>query len=136
MPSKNISLYYGSADEADHGAVHMVLDMLSDAVVLEYIESIAGVDCGSPDDDAMTVFFNSTEALQEAVADWSDNENLIMITNHFGVCDQEFERGFFLVESLSPNEEDLSVKCVASRRQLSDIAGMYLFIFPAPDTYM
>lgn len=121
-PCKNISLYYGSENKADTGAVKMDLTMLSDAVVLEYIDTINQVDCGSPDDNAMTIFFRSLKALRLAVEDWSNDQNLVMITNHFGSCDEEFERGFFVVEMLTPNEDDLSIRCISSKKQLPDIA--------------
>lgn len=124
-PCKNISLYYGSENKADTGAVKMDLTMLSDAVVLEYIDTINQVDCGSPDDNAMTIFFRSLKALRLAVEDWSNDQNLVMITNHFGSCDEEFERGFFVVEMLTPNEDDLSIRCISSKKQLPDIAGLF-----------
>lgn len=122
-PNRNVSFYYGSADVNDTGAIKMDLNMVSDAVVLEYIDTIAKVDCGNPDDDKMTIFFNSTDALQMAVDDWTSDDGVIMITNHLGTCDEEFERGFFLVETITPNKEDMSLSCTASKKDLSSVAN-------------
>ncbi|KAJ2904329.1 isoamyl alcohol [Zalerion maritima] len=125
-PSKSINLLYGSHDDDDDGHVEVGLSPLRDAVVLEHINTIINVDCGSKDDQALWVYFDSEEAVTAAVDHWSkpedDNDDyLVMVTNHFGSCDEEFERGFFEVQYVIPDWDEKAVKCVASRRNVRDI---------------
>ncbi|KAE8389553.1 hypothetical protein BDV23DRAFT_97278 [Aspergillus alliaceus] len=127
IPAANISLYYGPSDTdagdssfaVTSGSVNMNLEFSHDAVVLEYIESIKSVQCS---DGSVIVAFKSLAGFETAFQSWSLRESLILITNHLGNCDVEFERGFFKVDNLIPNQPDLSITGNASKQQINHIA--------------
>lgn len=142
IPSSKVSLYYGSEGAQSSetlgahtnsstnfttqttaptqpGTINMTLTMKHYVVALEYIQSIASVQCS---DDLLKVTFSDTEAFETAVNNWSLEEELVMVTNHMGNCDSEFERGFFKVEGVTSDTRDLSISCTASKQQLESIA--------------
>lgn len=132
IPAPKISLYYGPSDpghKADSsfavksGSVNMNLNFPDDAVVLEHINSIKAVECT---DESVIVSFNDLTGFETALGSWLERESLILITNHLGNCDVEFERGFFKVDNLVPNQADLSITSNASKQQMDHIAGMYM----------
>ncbi|KAF9881521.1 isoamyl alcohol [Colletotrichum karsti] len=121
VPAKNVSLYYSAADSEEQGSINMTLALNNPAVVLEQVDAVKSVVCG---DDELTVSFSALEAFDEAVKDWSESEEgFILITNHLGNCDAEFERGFFLATGLKSNKDDLSITVAASKEELTNIAG-------------
>ncbi|KAF7589526.1 hypothetical protein BBP40_004191 [Aspergillus hancockii] len=127
IPAVNVSLYYGSSQSqapngavADsHGSINMNLELTSNTVVLEYIDSVKAVECTH---DSVVVAFQDDAAFQLAVDSWLLEESLIMVTNHLGSCDTEFDRGFFTVDSLTTDAPNLSITCNASKQQISKIA--------------
>lgn len=96
----NVTLPYG-LDGTNY--VNITLTVKS-AVLLETIESLTGVECAA---DSVSVSFNSTDNLDAAYAVWSAYNNLVLITNHLGDCDSEYERGFFVAGSLAISDSTL-----------------------------
>ncbi|KAK2041913.1 hypothetical protein LZ31DRAFT_501626 [Colletotrichum somersetense] len=125
-PAANVSLYYAGAagESADtQGSIDMKLAFKNPAVVLEHVDAVKAVVCA---DDELTVAFSDAEAFGEAVKGWTasaDEGGFVLITNHLGNCDAEFERGFFLATGLMADEESLSVTVAASKEELANIAG-------------
>ncbi|KAF6825643.1 isoamyl alcohol [Colletotrichum plurivorum] len=121
VPAKNISLYYSATETEEQGSINMTLALNNPAVVLEQVDAVKTVVCG---DDELTVSFSDADAFDEAVKDWSESdEGFILITNHLGNCDAEFERGFFLATGIQHNKDDLSITVAASKEELANIAG-------------
>ncbi|KAK1984727.1 hypothetical protein LZ30DRAFT_585594 [Colletotrichum cereale] len=142
VPATNISLHYGAAAAAaatpatgamgamgaesteTQGSIDMTLAFKNPAVVLEHVEAVAAVVCA---DDELTVAFSDADAFRSAVRDWTasadEGGGFVLITNHLGNCDAEFERGFFLATGLAADEDALSVTVAASKEELADIAG-------------
>ncbi|OBR12725.1 Isoamyl alcohol [Colletotrichum higginsianum IMI 349063] len=146
VPAVNVSLHYSAAtkaaktDTADHanadaeieteeeeqqqqGSIDMTLAFKNPAVVLEHVDAVSAVVCS---DDGLAVSFSDADAFREAVKDWSESSTdggFVLITNHLGNCDAEFERGFFLATGLTSDEGSLSVTVAASREELANIAG-------------
>ncbi|KAF0331877.1 hypothetical protein K4K61_011088 [Colletotrichum sp. SAR11_59] len=121
VPAKNISLYYSATETEEQGSINMTLALNNPAVVLEQVDAVKSVVC---DDNELTVSFSGSEAFDQAVKDWSEpEEGFILITNHMGNCDAEFERGFFMATGLTPSRDDLSITVAASKEELTNIAG-------------
>lgn len=100
LAQSNVTLPYG-VDEINY--VNITLTVAS-AVLLETIESLTSVDCAA---DSVTVSFNSTDNLDTAFDTWSGYSSLVLITNHMGDCDTEFERGFFVADSFAITDSTL-----------------------------
>lgn len=121
VPAKNISLYYSATETEEQGSINMTLALNNPAVVLEQVDAVKSVVC---DDNELTVSFSGSEAFEQAVKDWSESEEgFILITNHMGNCDAEFERGFFMATGLTQSRDDLSITVAASKEELTNIAG-------------
>jgi hypothetical protein len=118
-PSTGVSLFYGAINQTS-GLVNMTLSTNTVAVALEYIDSVASVDCG---DDSLTIAFNNTDSFSSALAEWSLDETLIMITNHMGDCDTEFERGFFQVANITSESSTNTIIAYSSPANISTISG-------------
>ncbi|KAK1996073.1 hypothetical protein LX36DRAFT_130423 [Colletotrichum falcatum] len=126
VPATNVSLYYAGAGESaqQDGSIDMKLAFKNPAVVLEHVDAVKAVVCA---DDELTVAFSEPDAFREAVRGWTasaDEGGFVLVTNHLGNCDAEFERGFFLATGLAAVDEDaLSVTVAASKEELADVAG-------------
>lgn len=94
LAQSNVTLPYGVNNT---NYVNITLTVPS-AVLLEAIESLSSVDCAA---DSVTVSFNSTDDLDAAFDAWSGYSSLVLITNHYGDCDTEYERGFFVADSFA-----------------------------------
>lgn len=99
-PKSNVTLPYG-LDDTNY--VNITLTVAS-AVLLETIDSLAAVVCAT---DSVTLSFNSTDSLDAAYSAWSTYSDLVLITNHFGDCDTEYERSFFVAASFAISNSTL-----------------------------
>lgn len=121
VPTSNITLNYWPVTPADNTSlISISLQMKHPAVLLEQIASISNVDC-SP--SSVSITFNETTAFTTTVAEWSTDTPFVLVTNHLGDCDAEFERGWFLVEAVSSDAGSLSIIATASRGDISTAAG-------------
>ncbi|KAK1593843.1 uncharacterized protein LY79DRAFT_513522 [Colletotrichum navitas] len=125
VPATNVSLYYAGAGESadQQGSIDMSLAFKNPAVVLEHVDAVAAVVCG---DDELTVAFSDADAFHQAVQGWTasaDEGGFVLVTNHLGNCDAEFERGFFMATGLAADDDALSVTVAASKEELASIAG-------------
>lgn len=103
------------------GSINMTLTTNNSFVALEYIESIIDVKCSK---DLLTVKFSDSESFDIAAKNWESLEAaLIIVTNDQGNCNSEFERGFFKVDDVKPNADDLSIACTASAQKIEEIAS-------------
>lgn len=136
-PQPNITLPYGSTNNATAGSaallpagaaassppndavVNITLTTIYDGVLLEGIENLASVDCTS---DSVRLTFNDTDTLQLAHDTWSSYAELLLVTNHVGDCDTEFERGFFVSSSFEAVEADLTLVAGATKKSVTDVA--------------
>ncbi|KAJ4418342.1 hypothetical protein N0V82_005623 [Gnomoniopsis sp. IMI 355080] len=132
LAQTNVTLPYGLNDT---NYVNITLTV-SSAVLLEAIESLTNVDCAA---DSVTVSFNSTNSLDAAFAAWSAYKDLVLITNHLGDCDTEYERGFFVADSfeisnstLVATAEKSNVTSVAShmRANFTGLPGLSSTVVP------
>ena len=121
VPQANVSLYYGSAGAEEPGSINMTLAMNTPTVVLEYVSAITNVDCS---DDGLTVTFNDTASFERAVTEWTGLDDFVLVTNHMGDCDAEFERGFFLATDVAADAPTRTVVVTAAKEELVNIAGM------------
>lgn len=124
VPAKNVTLAYAPAeeDENEEGSIDMSLAFKYPAVVLEHIEAVSKVSCG---DDVLTVTFADDAGFEKAVEDWdTEGQPFILITGALDEgCSAEFERGYFVVEDITPDSEKLSIQVHASPGDLPDLAG-------------
>ncbi|KAE8165242.1 hypothetical protein BDV40DRAFT_297839 [Aspergillus tamarii] len=124
IPASKVSLYYGSLDpepsnKPASGSVNMNLELNHDTIVLEYIDAIRSVKCT---DESVIVAFKDAAGFEAALQSWSFENSLILITNHLGNCDAEFERGFFKVDQIASDESNLLITCNASKQPITEIA--------------
>lgn len=113
LAQSNVTLPYG-VNETNY--VNITLTVAS-AVLLETIESLTSVDCAA---DSVTVSFNSTDNLDAAFDAWSAYSDLVLITNHMGDCDTEFERGFFVAGAFAI--ENSTLVASAEKTNVTSIA--------------
>ncbi|KAK3899802.1 hypothetical protein C8A05DRAFT_46229 [Staphylotrichum tortipilum] len=117
LPSTNVSLNWGAQG---NGLVKVAMVMAHPTVLLEEVDDISSVDCQAT---AVSVAFGSTEGFDEAFADWSDNGDFILVTNHLGDCDTDNERGFYLVQAITSNRETRTVVASAHRTDVNSTAS-------------
>lgn len=118
-PKKNLSLAWQTP--GNDSLVSVGLTMQNSAVALEDVDDVIAVDCSGNSSIAIT--FNNTEAFNEALTEWSAlNDSFVMITNHFGDCDAELERSFFVADSDTLAAFDTNLTIIA-RAEKSDVAS-------------
>lgn len=117
VPSKHVSLNWGAQGNP---LVNVSLSMIHPTVLLEEIEDIKTVDC---EPTSVTISFNDEDSYNEALADWSDNGNFTLVTNHLGDCDAENERGLFLARTITGQKEKLSIVATGEKTDVNTAAG-------------
>jgi hypothetical protein len=117
IPSSNVSLHWGQGSSL----VHVSLEMASPTVLLEEVDDILSVDCEAI---SVAVTFNTTEAFDQALANWSEDGNFILVTNHLGDCDTENERGFYNVQTVMSDRSTLKVVASTDKTDVNSTAGM------------
>ncbi|TLS30743.1 hypothetical protein PpBr36_03912 [Pyricularia pennisetigena] len=120
-PFANSTAGHNTTVPAPQGSINMTLTTNHSFVALEYIDSITKVKCSK---NLLTVKFSDVEAFDIAAKNWESLEaGLIIVTNGQGNCNDEFERGFFKVDDVKPNKDDLSIACTASSQKIEQVAG-------------
>lgn len=125
-PNTNLTLSYG-LDATEY--VGVSLTTTSPGVLLETIDSVTAADCSA---DSVNLTFSSSETLNAAYAAWSSFEKLLLVTNHLGDCDSEFERGFFVAETWASDAATLSLLASAQKKTVTDVSCMPTLPFPRP----
>lgn len=121
VPSRHVSLHYGSNDTTEGiSAVNVTLSMKYPSVLLEEIASVIDVVCSS---SSLVITFNKDAAYQKAVTGWPATGNFLLVTNHFGDCDLDDERGLFLVQELAWDAAGLTVTASSQKQDLPAVAG-------------
>ncbi|KAH7127528.1 hypothetical protein EDB81DRAFT_662736 [Dactylonectria macrodidyma] len=117
VPATNVSLSWGSEGNS---FVNVSLEMNHPTVVLEDIGDIDSVDCEA---GSVSIVFSTKEAFDEAVEDWSDDEEFVLVTNHLGDCDVDNERGIFLAKSITSDSAALTVVASGEKTDLNSTAA-------------
>lgn len=124
-PSTSVQLNWGTNDTTA-AIVQVSLAMNYSSVVLEDIPDVSSVDC---DDTSVSVTFSTQNEFDAMQTSWSAlADHFVMITNHVGDCDAEFERGFFLadVETLSFDSNSLTVRASVEKTDISSTSSKYI----------
>lgn len=122
VPQKKLNLAWQTPN--NDSAVSIGIDMLNSGVALEDIDEVIAVDCTGQATVAVT--FNTTEAFNEALTEWSAlNDSFVIITNHMGDCDTELERSFFVADSdtLASFDTNLTIVAQAEKSNLVNTAS-------------
>lgn len=117
-PSVNVSLPYG-VDQTQGSAVNVGLTTAHASLLLEAISSLVSVDCSS---DSVSMTFDNADDLDSAYSEWSSHPLLVLVTNHMGDCDTEFERGFFVADSYTTDESTLTLVASTTKSSINDVA--------------
>ncbi|KAG9233160.1 hypothetical protein BJ875DRAFT_379168 [Amylocarpus encephaloides] len=116
-PCTKYTLPYASKTSAT--IVDVTNKMKYPTVLLETIQSLINVDC-TPSSVQLT--FNDSSIFGTTQTTWANQSEFVMITNHFGDCDEELERGFFLVNSVVFNALTLTVTAHSTKSNISETA--------------
>lgn len=122
IPQTNVSLDYG-LNNTDLAAVNVTLFTSYPTILLETISNLTAVDCSS---DSVAITFNNAQDLDEAYSQWSSHEKLLLITNHMGDCDTEFERGFFVAGTYTTDTSSLSLTVTAEKTDVHNVSCEFL----------
>lgn len=115
VPQNNVTLDYGLTN-SDLAAVNVSLSTNYPTILLETISNLTTVDC-SPDSVAIT--FNNAQDLDDAYTQWSARGKLLLITNHMGDCDTEFERGFFVAGTYTADAASLTLTATTEKTDIN-----------------
>lgn len=116
VPQSNVSLDYG-LNNSDLAAVNVTLSTNYPTILLETISNLTAVDCSS---DSVAITFTNVQDLNDAYTQWSSQDKLLLITNHMGDCDTEFERGFFLAGAYTTDTSSLTLTATAQKTNAND----------------
>lgn len=119
-PSRNITLNWESLNSTQ--MVTVALAMNYSTIVLEELAAVSFVDCS---ETSVAITFNETDEFTSAQTNWAALEDsFVLITNHVGDCDAEFERGFFLAdtESMVFHESNLTAVVSAEKTNVTQTA--------------
>lgn len=120
---KNFTLHYGSNDPTTPDTnAEISMQFKFPSVLLEEIDAVKTVVCS---DSGVVVTFADLAAYKMSFTKWPATGEFIFITNHLGNCDEEFERGLFLVESVTFDENLLTVTATAEKSDFETVAGMW-----------
>ncbi len=108
VPATNVTLLY-AANTTD-AAVSVSHIMKYPSILLEEIASITDVTCSAT--EVVFTFSNATVLAALEGAWEADDSSFVLITNHFGNCDAELERGIFLTDDI--NCDSTTLVCTAS----------------------
>ena len=118
VPARNVSLNWGTQGNS---LVNVSLEMVHPTVLLEEVDDVSSVDCEA---DFVSIAFNSTDAFNEALANWPRDGNFILVTNHLGDCDTDNERGFYSVQTVTSDRDTLTVVANAEKSDVNNITGL------------
>ncbi|CAG8979633.1 hypothetical protein HYALB_00011517 [Hymenoscyphus albidus] len=114
-PHLNFTIPYTSNSSATTIDIKNVMKVPT--VLLETIASVVNVDCSAT---SVQLTFNDSAIFETTVAAWAAQDDFLLVTNHFGDCDEELERGFFLVDRV---EFDNSTLVCTAHSHKTDLAA-------------
>jgi hypothetical protein len=118
---KNLTLHYGSDDPTTPDSnAKITLQMKWPSVLLEEIAAVKDVICSN---SGVIVTFADLAAFEMSAAKWPSSSEFLLITNHLGNCDAQFERGLFLVAGMTFDKSSLTVSCAAEKSDFESTAG-------------
>ncbi|KAI1416541.1 hypothetical protein F5Y13DRAFT_205406 [Hypoxylon sp. FL1857] len=120
IPSTNVSLDY-SLDSPEDPRSGVSIDLQTDqpAVLLEAIGDVLQVVCTT---NTVAVTFRTQAAFERSIVEWPRDGNFYLITDNLGVYGARAERGIYRVNSLSWDDESLTVAAQARPETLASIA--------------
>ncbi|KAL1878214.1 hypothetical protein Daus18300_002131 [Diaporthe australafricana] len=119
VPQTNVSLDYG-LNNTDLAAVNVTLFTNYPAILLETISNLTAVDCSS---NSVAITFNNAQDLDDAYMQWSAHAKVLLITNHMGDCDPEFERGFFLAGAYTTDVSSLTLTATTEKTNVNNASS-------------
>ncbi|KAI0839779.1 hypothetical protein F5Y06DRAFT_302913 [Hypoxylon sp. FL0890] len=120
VPSSNVSLDYGLDSPTDpRSGVSIDLQTDHPAVLLETIGAVLQVACTS---STVTVTFSTKEAFERSILEWPRDGKFYLITKYLGNNDAKAERGIYRVNSLSWDDESLTVTAQTNPETLAGIS--------------
>lgn len=122
VPQTNVSLDYG-LNNTGLAAVNITLLTNYPTILLEAISSLTTVDCSS---ESVAITFNNVDDLDNAYTQWSAYDKLLLITNHMGDCDPEFERGFFLAGTYAADTSSLTLTATAEKTDVNSASCKFM----------
>lgn len=125
-PSRNITLNWASLNSSQMVAVALAMNYST--IVLEDLVAISNVECSA---SSVEVTFNDTAEFDHAQTQWVGlSDDIVLITNHMGNCDSDFERGFFLanMNSLMFDASNMTVIVSAEKTNVTNTACKYALL--------
>jgi hypothetical protein len=123
VPKSNFTLHYGSNDTSTPGSnAQISVQMKVPSVILEDILSIHSVVCS---DTGVSISFNDLAGYEKSMKEWPASGDFVLITNHLGNCDTEFERGIFLAGGLVFDQKTLTIVATVEKSDFQSTAGKY-----------
>ncbi|CAJ2505336.1 Uu.00g127300.m01.CDS01 [Anthostomella pinea] len=116
VPSTRIDLAYGLNDSKP---ANVTLDMDYPTILLEHVKAASTVVCTNT---TVNITFDDPAAYERSRAEWSDQGDLVLVTNHQGNCDVANERGIFLARSLAWHEDDMTVVASGDKKDVLNTA--------------
>ncbi|EFQ27271.1 hypothetical protein CGRA01v4_04329 [Colletotrichum graminicola] len=112
-PNANVTLPYEGPNETN-AMVRAV--MKHPAVLLEDIETITDVQCSNT---GVVLTFEEAEDYNSCLGAWP-SKDFIVVTNHNNGCDNEDERGIYLVQGYTFDDATLTIKAATTRAEMRD----------------
>ncbi|KAL1889623.1 hypothetical protein Cpir12675_005704 [Ceratocystis pirilliformis] len=125
-PSLDVKVLYASLDAEDDGEIEIALKMEIPTVVLEAIEDVDRVSC---DSENMYVTFKNWQMYEKVLEEWQKARDLVVISNHGGKCDDDNQRGFYEVISITGNPKLSTVKISVYKAQISEVVRSFTMGF-------
>ncbi|KAH8679955.1 hypothetical protein BGZ60DRAFT_428250 [Tricladium varicosporioides] len=124
VPTIELELPYKSNTSDSHINVNHTMKYPS--VLLEAIASVINVDCSA---DSVAMTFDDSSIFAATQNSWNAQGDFVMVTNHLGDCDEELERGFFLVDTLTWDNSSLTCTAHSHKTNVSTTAEMTQITF-------
>ncbi|KAK2043401.1 hypothetical protein LZ31DRAFT_621649 [Colletotrichum somersetense] len=114
IPNVNVTLPYGVLN----GTNAMVRAMMKQpAILLEDIETITNVQCS---DTGVVLRFEDAEDYNTCLGAWP-SKDFIIVTNHDDGCDNQDERGIYVVQGYISDDATLTIKATTTRAEMRDL---------------
>lgn len=117
-PVTEMILPYGGSSDSS-AVVNITLTTTLPGVLLEDVDLLTEVSCTF---DSVRMTFADAATLALAHTTWLELPELLLITNHQGECDPEFERGYYISTGFEVIDAELTLVAAVSKKILSDVA--------------